>query len=273
MQNLLYYINGEIISSDKAFIRIDDLGLLRGYGIFDFFRAIDGKPIFLEDHLDRLENSVRLMDIPLNKSREDLKKEILNIIKINPHKILGVKLVVTGGYSNDGYEPANEPNILIMAKPFSFSDPENGLKLLSIEYQREIPEIKTTNYIVPIRSLKKQRETASDDVLYYRNNLISESSRSNIFIIKNEKIITPKNGVLFGVTRKHLLKILKNTFTVEERDISVNELMNADEIFTTSSSKRIIAINNVDGKIFSNGKPGKVTIKLQDLFLKYENSL
>ena len=268
----MIYLNGEILPSEKAQIHVSDLGLVRGYGIFDFFRAIDGQPIFIEDHLDRFENSARLMGLPIPESRERLREIILEIIRLNPHPLLGVKMVMTGGYSEDGYTPAEQSNLIVMGKPFEFKPADVGMKLMSMEYRREIPEIKTLNYIVPIRAIQQMKAQGADDLLYYRDGKISESSRSNIFIIKNEKIITPVDGALFGVTRKHILNFAKKHFSVEERDVTVQEFWEADEVFTTGSTKRIVAITKTDNQVFSEGKVGRITKKLQELFLEEEKA-
>lgn len=266
------FLNGQIIPAEEANLHVSDLGLLRGYGIFDFFRAIDGKPIFIEDHLDRFENSAKLMGLPMPATREELKNIILEIIRLHPHKLLGVKMIMTGGYSPDGYTPTENPNLLVFGKPFEFKPADVGMNLMSFDYRREIPEIKTLSYITPIRALSKMKASGADDLLYHQNGFISESSRSNIFVIKNEKIITPVDGALFGVTRKHVLNIAKKHFVVEERDLSTKEYWEADEVFTTGSTKRIIAITQTDNKIFSEGKVGRITKKLQDLFLEHEKN-
>jgi D-alanine transaminase/branched-chain amino acid aminotransferase len=266
------YLNGEILPAEKAQLHVSDLGLVRGYGIFDFFRAIDGQPIFIEDHLDRFENSARLMGLPIPESRERLRGIILEIIRLNPQELLGVKMIMTGGYSEDGYTPAEKSNLIVTGKPFVFKPADIGMKLMSMEYRREIPEIKTLNYIVPIRALKEMKARGADDVLYHRDGKISESSRSNIFIVKDEKIITPLDGALFGVTRKHILNFAKNYFTVEERDVTVQEFWEADEVFTTGSTKRIVAITKTDNQMFSEGKVGRITKKLQELFLEEEKA-
>lgn len=265
------YLNGEILPSEKAHLHVSDLGLLRGYGIFDFFRAIDGHPIFIEDHLDRFENSAKLMGLSIPESRDKLREIIHEIIRLNPHKLLGVKMIMTGGYSEDGYTPSPTSNLIVMGKPFEFKPAEVGLKLMSMEYRREIPEIKTLNYIVPIRAIQQMKSIGADDVLYHKDGKISESSRSNIFIVKNEKIITPLDGALFGVTRKRVLDFARNQFEVEERDVTTQEYFGADEVFTTGSTKRIIAITQTDNQVFSDGKVGNITQKLQKLLLAEES--
>lgn len=264
------YLNGEILPSEKAQLHVSDLGLLRGYGIFDFFRAIDGQPIFIEDHLDRFENSAKLMGLPIPESRDKLREIIYEIIRLNPQKLLGVKMIMTGGYSEDGYTPSSKSNLVVIGKPFEFKPADVGMKLMSMEYRREIPEIKTLNYIVPIRAIQQMKAVGADDVLYYKDSKISESSRSNIFIVKDKKVITPVDGALFGVTRKHILNFAKNHFEVEERDVTTQEFWEADEVFTTGSTKRIIAITQADNHVFSDGKVGTIIKKLQELFLEEE---
>lgn len=266
------YLNGEILPSEKAQLHVSDLGLLRGYGIFDFFRTMNGQPIFMEDHLDRFENSAKLMGLPIPESRDKLREIILEIIRLNPHRILGVKMILTGGYSEDGYTPSPKSNVVVMGKPFEFKPADVGMKLMSMEYRREIPEIKTLNYMVPIRALQAMKLVGADDVLYHKDGRISESSRSNIFIVKNEKISTPLDGALFGVTRKHVLNLAKNHFEIEERNITTQEFWKADEVFTTGSTKRIIAITQTDNQVFSAGRVGLITKKLQDLFLEEEKN-
>jgi len=268
----MIYLNGEILPSEKAQLHVSDLGLLRGYGIFDFFRAIDGQPIFIEDHLDRFENSAKLMGLPIPESRDKLRAIIHEIIRLNPNKILGVKMILTGGYSEDGYTPSPTSNLVVIGKPFEFKPADVGMRLVSMEYRREIPEIKTLNYIVPIRAMQNLKSVGADDLLYHKDGKISESSRSNIFIVKNEKIITPLDGALFGVTRKHTLNFAKNHFETEQRDVTTQEFWEADEVFTTGSTKRIIAITRTDNQVFSEGKVGIITKKLQELFLEEETN-
>ena len=265
----LFYLNGQILPSEQAVLHISDLAFLRGYGIFDFFRAVNGKTIFIEDHLDRFENSARLMSLPIPESRERLREIIQELVRLNPSELLGIKLILTGGYSPDGYTPTT-PNLVVIAKPFAFAPAKVGLKLMSLEHQRELPEVKTTNYAVPIFYLQKMKKAGADDFLYHRDGLITESSRSNIFIVKDEKLITPKRNTLHGITRKHIIQFAKNHFEVEERDVTIKEFREADEVFTTGSTKRIIPIAFVDNQPFSEGEIGKITQKLQSLFLEHE---
>ena len=260
------FINGEFLPISKAQIHITDLGLIRGYGIFDFFRAIDGTPIYLEDHLDRFEFSTSRLSLKISLTRSELRENILKIIEMNPHDLLGVKLIATGGYSEDGYTPAT-PNLFMLAKPFKFAN-HDDFKLMPVEYCRDTPEIKSLNYLKPISLLKQQQAVGAQDVLYHKNGIITESSRSNVFIVKDEVIITPEKDVLAGVTRKNLIKLIReNSLLLEIRDITLQEVQNADEVFLTGSTKRIFPVTQIGDWHY---KSEKMTQKLYELFIESE---
>ncbi len=267
MQQEYTYINGQILPIANAKIHITDLAILRGYGVFDFFRAIDGQPIFMEEHLDRFEYSTSRLDLKMSYSREHIREHILDLIKLNNHKLLGIKLLCTGGYSEDGYTPTL-PNVMMLAKPFTMPQHNDSIKLMFVEHLRELPDIKTINYIVPISNLPKMKAAGAQDVLYHFNGLISESSRSNIFMVKDGKVITPGRNILGGITRKNIIKILKNHFEVEERDITVEEFLSADEAFISGSTKRVVSVQSVDNHVF---KHNKVTHKILELLIENEH--
>ncbi len=262
------FVNGEIMPIKKATIGITDLGLLRGYGIFDFFRSINGKTIYLENHLDRFERSMQFMHLESPFSRAFLKENIIKIAELNHAPLLGLKLIATGGYSLDGYTPTT-PNVLIMGKPFSIPPFEKGIKLMLFDHVRDMAEVKTLNYSYPISQLLKLKAGGFDDVLYHHNDSVSESSRSNIFIVKNGVLITPKADILRGVTRNFLMQLAADVMPVEEHDVTVSEVLNADEVFISGSSKRVQPVLQVNDRHFDIGKYSRV---LYDLLLKNEEN-
>jgi D-alanine transaminase/branched-chain amino acid aminotransferase len=251
------YLNGKILPVEDAQLNITDLALLRGYGVFDFFRAIDGKPIFMEDHLDRFENSTAQMGLRLPESRAHYRENIHAIIQKNPHPLLGIRLVCTGGYSTDGYAPADRPNVFMLAKPFQLLPFEHGLKLMTVEHQRDLATVKSINYIRPIAILAQTRAAKADDVLYHSGGWVTESSRSNIFIVKNGRLITPEDGILRGVTRKRILGFAADILPIEIRNLSLSEVFDADEVFMTGSTKRIAPITGIDDKTYPIGSFSK----------------
>ncbi|MBC7884207.1 MAG: aminotransferase class IV family protein [Saprospiraceae bacterium] len=263
-------MNGQILPLEDTNINATDLSILRGYGVFDFFRAIDSRPVFMEDHLDRFENSAHLIGIKVPASREDLRQGILEIIRLNQQPLLGIRLVCTGGYSIDGYTPSENANLIMVSKPFVMQPFELGLRLMTVFHQRDMPKIKSINYIKPISLLSEMNKYGADDVLYHSSGIISESSRSNIFIIKNGILITPKNGILLGITRKYILSFANEIMPVEIRNITLHEVYEADEVFVTASTKRIKPVIQIDKNQFEIGPYSR---KLYDKMLDAEKTL
>jgi branched-chain amino acid aminotransferase len=261
MSKLFVWVNDSLIPSDEANLNIADLAVQRGYGIFDFFKTIDGQPVFLEDHLDRLFRSAVLMRLELKQSRDEIRDKIIRLIESNNLKDSGIKVILTGGFSSDGFNIA-EPNLIISQQGFQIprTMSEKGISILTHEYQRQFSNAKTLDYLQAIWLQPILKEKKADDVLYYSNGLIRECPRANIFIVtKDQKVLTPESGMLKGVTRKHVLEISGARYVTEARDVSFEELRNAGEVFITSTTKNILPVVQVDGYVIGDGNPGEVS--------------
>ena len=198
--------NDGLIDLDKATVHISDLALLRGYGVFDFFRLEDKTPLFIDDHLDRFFNSAKKMRLTPPLGKETLKEKILVMLRANDLANSGVRLVLTGGESPNGYEIGN-PTLFAINEPINplpswhFKD---GIKLISWEYKRELPDVKSINYLMGVYLQPEIKRAGAVDALYYFDGKISELTRSNFYIVdKDNNIVTPDVGILKGVTRKN----------------------------------------------------------------------
>ena len=252
-------INGNLILKDEAKILISDLSIQRGYGIFDYFRTVNNQPLFLEDHLDRFFSSASQMNLNPGMDRDQVKKLIQQLIEKNNVPGSGVKIILTGGYSEDGYHIAR-PNLLITQNPFVFNK-ENfnkGIRLVTYGYQRQLPQVKTIDYLMAIYLQKFIKEKDADDVLYHDQAQIRECPRSNFFIVnKNNEVVTPSKDILKGITRKKILNL--PGFNIKEANINLKDIESAKEAFITSTTKNVLPVLKFDGKIIGNGKPGEIT--------------
>lgn len=267
-----YSINGEITPKENAVIGINDLGFLRGYAVFDFFRVLNGQPVFLEDHLERFHNSANYMGLEIPYSDEVLVEKMQQLIELNGNVDCGIKIMLTGGYSENGYNPT-KPNLVMLAS-YLPTYPESiytkGIKLMSYQYTRDTPYNKTTNYLVPIQLLKQIKEAEAMDVLYHDGTYISESARSNFFIFDDKgTLITPDKDALEGITRKNILKVARNHFNVEVRPLSLKETMKAKEAFMCSSTKGVLPVRQVDFWRINKHIIGENTKKLSQLFKEH----
>jgi len=247
------FLNGQFIDEELATLHFRDLAFQRGYGIFDFFRLAGNKPFFLKDHLERFYFSAKNMHLALPPSRQELETTIFGLIKKNNLPDTGIRLSLTGGYSEDGFNLA-EPNLLI--SQHSFTPPtadqrKNGIKLLTCQHQRQLPHIKTIDYLMAIWLQPLRKQNSADDILYYNDGFISECPRSNFFLVTTDnRIVTPTQNILAGITRKKVLEIARNHYEVEERKVLIEEVYSAKDAFITSTTKQILPVRQIDDVVF-----------------------
>lgn len=263
-------VNEEFISSEKASLLVSDLAIQRGYGIFDFFKTINDKPIFLECHLDRFFYSAEQMRLPIGISRNKLKDILHELIKKNNIPNSGIRITVTGGYSPDGYSIA-EPNIIITQQILNIVEDisEQGIQIIIHPHLRQMCNAKTLDYLRAVWLQPLIKEKKAHDVLYCNNNLITECPRANFFIVTNDsKVMTPQKNILEGVIRKHILQLSNNEVEIIESDISVDDIKQCKEAFITSSTKNILPVLKIDGQQMGNGKTGEITLSLSKKLLE-----
>lgn len=263
------FINDTFTEAASASLLITDLAIQRGYGIFDFFKTVNGQPLFLDDHLERFYHSAAKMHLQPAYPAAELKEILQELMEKNKMPDSGIRITLTGGYSPDGYTQA-KPNMIITQQPLDLKmaiDPK-GISLVTYPHQRQLPEVKTVDYLMAIWLQSFIKEQGANDVLYHDNGWVKECPRANFFIVTaDNEIITAKQQVLKGVIRKNVLNIVHPDLHILERDFNLEELANAREAFITSTTKHILPVVHIDGKALSDGKPGPLTTKLSDLLL------
>lgn len=258
-----------IIDSSKALVHPMDISVIRGYGIFDFFRTSNHVPLFLSDYLDRFIRSAEKTYLNLKYSKSELADIIHELIEKNDLKNGGIRMLLTGGVSENHFSPS-DGGLYIFCEDLLFPSQEKydkGVKLVSADHVRAIADIKTTNYAFPVWLSATWKDSGAEDVIYHHNGFISESSRSNIFVIKDGQISTPDQHILHGITRMRVLELAPQTSI---RPISFEELLAADELFITSTTKKILPITQIDDRKIGSGQVGPLTKKLMTDFVEME---
>ncbi|MGD2169582.1 MAG: aminotransferase class IV [Chlamydiota bacterium] len=267
----IFYINGEYLNKSQAKISVLDLGLTRGLGVFDFFRTYNGVPFHLSNHLKRFRKSAELLGIPCDIRREDLENIIQKLMKLNNQKEAAVKFILTGGEATHSLLMESTPTFICFILPLLIYPKnyyEEGVKLITLSHTPYLPECKSLNYLPALLSTQKARQENAFEALYVdRNNCILEACTANFFAIKQNTLITPTENILYGITREVILKIAKNHFDIEERDIHYDELIEFDEVFIASSNKEILPVKQIDEHWYR--APGLKTQKLIALFRDY----
>jgi branched-chain amino acid aminotransferase len=262
MNKIYSIVNGVFFEKDDAKISISDLSIQRGYGIFDFFRTVQNQPIFLEDHLERFFYSAAEMKLEPPFNRSQIKELIYELIAKNNIPDSGIKMILTGGYSEAGFT-LSWPNLIITQAAFTFNNElfDKGMSLISYEHQRQLPHVKTIDYLQAILLQSYISENRADDVLYHNQTEIGECPRSNFFLVTSDnRVLTPLKNILKGITRKKILEL--PGFNIAESVIKLSDLKDAQEAFITSTTKNIVPVLKIDGKAIGNGRPGKITTEI-----------
>jgi branched-chain amino acid aminotransferase len=263
------FINGEFVPFNESTLHVSDLSIQRGYAVFDFLLVKGGVPKFLSFHLDRFINSAALLSLGLNYTKEELSDIVKDLVAKNNIPNSSVKIMLTGGLSVDDFTLSPVASTLIIInKPFEVKIPaiwKDGASLITSKYQREIPEAKTINYLRSVRLSQKLVETNAAEILYIDRNWVRECSRSNVYMVKDGCIFTPKSKVLAGVTRRRILSTAG--FKVFEKDLKFTDLLAADEVFITSTTKGVLPIVRVDSLTISNGKIGEISKAIQKIIM------
>ncbi|MCU0538310.1 MAG: aminotransferase class IV [Desulfobacterales bacterium] len=269
----VYYVDGKFVPDAEAVFPINDLGLLRGYGCFDFMRTYRGKVIFIKEHVQRLFRSAREIGIELPWTETEIADLVRETLRHNPPVESSVRVLVTGGPSPDFITPQGKPRIAIMVSPLSPYPPgwyAEGARVITVPYSRPIPGAKSIDYIRAILVLAEARRKGAIEALYVDPaGSVREGTTSNVFTFQSGALVTPDRGILHGITRGKVIALAQERFPVHQRDISRAELVAADEVFITSSNRLIVPVVRVDEEVIGAGSPGAGTRALMKSFEEY----
>jgi D-alanine transaminase len=266
------YLNGSFLPRSKAQISIMDRGFLFGDGVYELIPVFNKKVFLLDEHLKRLKNSLNL--IQMNEIK-GLDKIINTLIKKNIKNTFFIYLHITRGVQssrNHIYSENIDSTILLMCEDYpAFS--ENLIKkgfqaTIQDDFRWMKSNIKSISLLGNVLLKNHASSNGCYETLLVRNKRLTEGSTSNVFIVKDEIIYTPKlsNELLPGVTRGLLIKLInQNNLKVIESDIYQLDLINADEVWCSSSTNAVVPIVKVDDNIINDGKAGSITMKVYEI--------
>ena len=232
--------------------------------IYEVLRVIGGIPVFLEDHLDRLNRSAHLAGFEKLPGTDEISKRINNLIASEKKDIGNIKL----GFSF--IDPTTEPEFTLSFIPHHYPTPEeyiNGVKVGLIKADRPIPNAKIQHSDIRERANQAMEINGQYEVLLVDSDgNITEGSRSNVFFIKNDKLYSaPVEKILQGITRIKVLDICKNEgIEVIETDIPANSLDEFDAAFLTGTSPKVLPICSIEEISYTTKLP--LLTKIQDAY-------
>ena len=270
-----YYVDGQFVAASEAVIPVDDLAIMRGFGVFDLLRTLNGQPLFLKEHIRRLEDSACRIGIQLPWSQRELIDIVLDTLHRNFFQESNIRIVVTGGSSPDFITPQGKPRLLVLVTRAPVLPEEwytDGVKIITFFSERSIPGAKSIDYVAATIALKQAHEQGAIEAVYVDHKKhVLEGTTSNIFALIGGKLITPGTGILSGITRKAVLELATETMSVDIRTLELDDLTSADEVFITGTNKMIVPVVQVDGSPIGDGRPGQVTQSLMRALSKQIN--
>jgi len=270
-------INGKFFDAANAVISVFDHGLLYGDGVFEGIRVYDSLIFKLKEHCDRLYESAQaiMLEIPIGKRQ--MVDAIIKTLKVNKLRDAYIRLVVTRGSGDLGLDPRKckgNTSIIIIADSIALypeKQYKDGLSLITVPVRRNIPEaispqIKSLNYLNNILAkIEAINAGAEEAIMLNQHGFVCECTGDNIFIVKNQRLITPPVhvGLLRGITRQSVIDLASRAkIAVAEEVLTRYDLYTADECFLTGTAAEIIPVVKIDGRIISTGKPGAMALKL-----------
>ena len=274
------YLNNKYVNFKDAKIHIEDRGFQFSDSVYEVIKVLNNKLLDIDFHIRRLKYSTKELNFNIKINKNFLTKIFITIVKMNKLSNGIIYLQITRGlqHREHAYKKNLKPNIIIYTAKKKFNLPNKNYKGYKAITYPDIrwgrPDIKTTSLLANILAATEASKKGAYETIFFKGKKITEAAHSNVWIIKNNKIIThPANReILRGVTRTVLINLIKNQgFKLIEKEFSLNELFKADEVFITSSGSLVTPIIQVDQTKINNGKIGPMTKALALNFYKSIN--
>jgi len=276
---MLIYLNGEFVPQSEAKVSVFDHGLLYGDGVFEGIRAYNGRVFRLEEHIDRMFDSAKTIDLKIPLTKKEFADVICETLRKNNLKDAYIRPLVTRGVGDLGLDPNKCPvaTVIVIATGWGamYGDLyEKGLKAITCSIRRNAaealpPNVKSLNYLNNIMAKIEANYKGGDEaILFDTNGYVAEGSGDNLYIVKNGTIITPPTlNNLRGITRAVLLEIAEEMgIAVEERNLGYYDLYTADEFLVSGSAAEVAPVVLIDGRTVGSGKPGPIFKQLSEAF-------
>jgi branched-chain amino acid aminotransferase len=278
--SLQVFIGGKLYDKADAKISVYDHGLLYGDGVFEGLRAYSGRVFRLAEHLDRLEESARAIQLRLPMSKDEIGKAIYETLAVNNLRDAYIRLVVTRGAGSLGLDPrrTTDPQVIIITDLISLYPKElyeNGLKIVTASTMRNHPSalnprIKSLNYLNSILAKVEGTNAGCLEALMLNHKgEVAECTGDNIFVVRKGELHTPSidAGILEGITRNAVIELAEAAqIPVVIRVMDRHDIYTADECFLTGTAAEVIPVVELDGRAIGDGQPGPITKGLLERF-------
>jgi branched-chain amino acid aminotransferase len=261
--------NDEILPLEQAVVPLSRVEYSYGFGAYETIRVNNGSPLFIGDHCKRLMISADIIGLEHGFNAGSIKDNVIKLIKQNEAQACNIKILLIGGDKKDlaTLDILCLNPLYVDRKLYS-----NGAKVITYNYERDFPGSKTLNMLPSYLAYREAlRSGAYDAILINRLDCITEGTRTNFFGLKGRQLFSPPvDKILPGISRAHVIEIAtQNGFKVTDQTIKLSEINEFDSLFLTSTSTKILPVNQVNGQLlnFKNGAL-KELIHIYDEFLE-----
>lgn len=280
-ENILIYMNGDLLPRREARISVFDSGYLVGDGVWEGFRLHKGALIFLEEHYDRLFQGAKTVGMDLKMTRQEITDAVWQTLNANEMKDgVHVRLMFTRGIkktpSQDPRLTVSGPNLVIIAE-YKKADPasrDRGVTLFTSTIRRGSPDyldprLNCHSKIHEVQALVQAIEAGADEALMLDvNGFVSTCNATNFFIVKGDEVWTSTGQYCMnGITRAKVIEVCQRSgITCRQKNFSLFDVYGADEAFVTGSFGGITPVTKIDGRQITEYVSGKITQRLQKLY-------
>ncbi len=281
-QDILIYVNGDIVHRNEAKVSVYDSGFMLGDGMWEGMRLYNGKWAFFEEHMDRLFDSCKAVSLDIGMSREQVADALDKTAHANDmHTDVHCRLMVTRGVKVKPFQhpslSRSGPTVVIIME---HSKPVNrllsgGIRLASVPQVRGLPHSQDAKYNshsklnCVLACLQAEAAGADEGLMLDPNGFVNTTNACNFFIVRKGEVWTSTGDYCMnGVTRQKVIDLCRaNDIPVHEKNYSLYETYSADEAFLTGTFGAQTPVSDIDGKLIGNGSAGPMTLRIRDLYM------
>ena len=278
-ENIIIYIDGELISKADASVSVYDSGFMMGDGIWEGIRLVNKKWLFLDDHIDRLFEGAKAINLDIGLTKNDIKKELFKTQEANKMTDKAhARLMVTRGVKSKPFQrpsySLNGPTIVIIMEHSEDATDNPPIKLATVSQVRgnpmvQDPKLNSHSKLNCILACIQAEKAGADEALMLDpNGFVSTTNSCNFFIVKNGQVWTSTGDYCMnGITRKKIIEIcISNNIPIFEKNFSLVDVYSADEAFITGTLGSLVSVESIDGRLIENNANYSMTQQLLHLY-------
>ena len=278
-ENIIIYVDGELISKTDASVSVYDSGFMMGDGIWEGIRLVNEKWLFLDDHIDRLFEGAKAIDLDIGLTKAEIKQELFKTQKANKMTDKAhARLMVTRGVKSKPFQrpsySLNGPTIVIIMEHSEDATDNPPIKLATVSQVRgnpmvQDPKLNSHSKLNCILACIQAEKAGADEALMLDpHGFVSTTNSCNFFIVKNGQVWTSTGDYCMnGITRKKVIEIcISNNIPIFEKNFSLVDVYSADEAFITGTLGSLVSVESIDGRLIENNANYSMTERLLHLY-------